>query len=346
MAMLDIFNNDVFSTVSLTEGINTRGTKPQLLGRMGLFTPRPVRTDRVAVEMRDQTLSVIQTSQRGAPLQEGQSIKRTVRDFRTSRIAKADTLMADEIQNIRAFGTQSELQQVADEVADRQLRMLDDVELTWENMRLGAAQGILLDADGSTIYNWFDEFGVSQPAEIDFDLDNGSPATGALRKKCDQVVTQMRQTAKGAFVAGTRIIGLCGTNFWRDLIAHPEIEKLWELTTLYGDQTGLAQMLGMSGERPIRYNGIDFVRYWGTDDDSTVAIGTDKCKFFPMGAQNAFQVAWAPMENFRWANTPGKPLYSIIVRDNDRDMWVRPEIYSYPLHICTRPAMLQRAKRT
>ena len=346
MATMDIFGSNAFSAVSLTSAINKIDTKPQLLGRMGLFTPRPVRTDKVAVEQRAQTLSVIQTSNRGAPLGEGSSIKRSIRDFRTSRIAKGDTITADEVQNIRAFGSETELQQMISEVLDRQMRIYDDIELTWENMRLGAVQGILLDADSSTIYNWFTEFDVSQAAEIDFDLDNATPASGALMKKCDQVVTQMRQAAKGAFIGGTRVIGLCGTNFWRDLIAHAEIHKLWELTTLYGDQSGLSALLSLPGNDVIQYGGITFMRYWGTDDDSTVAIGTDKCKFFPMGARGAFEVAWAPMESFQFVNTPGQPLYSIIVRDKDRDMWARPEVYSYPLHICTRPAMLQRAKRT
>lgn len=346
MPSMDIFSSDAFSTVSLTTAINQIDHKPQIIGRMGLFVPKPVRTVTVAVEQRDQTLSLIQTSQRGAPLEEGQSVKRTIRDFRTVRIAKGDTVMADEIQNIRAFGSESELQQVQTEIMARQARLLDDIELTWENMRLSAVQGVLTDADGSTLYDWFSEFGVSQDAEIDFDLDNATPASGALLKKCDQVLTQTRQAAKGAFVPGTRVIGLCGTNFWRDLIAHPEIQELFRQQVLYGDQTGLVNMIGGVPTDMVQYGGITFMRYWGTDDDSTVAIASDKCKFFPMGARDAFEVAYAPMESFQFANTPGQPLYSMIVRDTDRDMWARPEVYSYPLMICTRPKMLQRAKRT
>ena len=346
MPTLDIFAADAFSTVSLTTAINQIDTKPQLLGRMNLFVPKPVRTDKVAIEMRDQTLSLIQTSPRGAPLEEQASLKRTLRDFRAVRIAKGDTLMADEIQNIRAFGSETELQAVMEEVAERQMRLVDDVELTWEHMRLGAVQGILTDADGAVLYNWFTEFGVAQAGEIDFDLDNASPAKGALLKKCDQVVTQMRRAAGGAWVAGTRCVGLCGTEFWRDLIAHTEMEKKRELMASYGDQTGLAELLGVSGMEITEYGGITFMRYWGTDDDSTVAIGSNECKFFPMGARDAFEIAFAPMENLAFVNTRGLPLYSMLVRDLQRDMWVRPEVYSYPLPICTRPAMLQRAKRT
>jgi hypothetical protein len=154
----------------------------------------------------------------------------------------------------------------------------------------------------------------------------------------------MRQAAAGARF--NRVIGLCGTAFWRDLIAHSEIQKLWELQTLYGDQTGLSSLLDLPGNNMIDYGGITFVRYWGTDDDSTVAVSSNLCKFFPMGGRGIFQVAYSPLESFGFANTPGRERYALIVRDTDRDMWVRPEVYSYPLHICTRPKMLQRAKRT
>jgi hypothetical protein len=66
-------------------------------------------------------------------------------------------------------------------------------------MRLGAVQGIVLDANGSTVIrNWHTEFGISQATEIDFDLDNASPASGAVRKKCNDVMRAMKRAAEGA----------------------------------------------------------------------------------------------------------------------------------------------------
>jgi len=342
MATMDIFADDAFSTISLTTAINQIEYKPQFLRSLGLFTPRPVRTEKVAIEMRDQTLSLIQTSPRGAPLEEQAGSKRTVRDFRTVRLAKGDTVMADEIQGIRAFGTESELQQVVTEVAERQMRLIDDIDLTHEHMLLGAVQGVLTDADGSTLYDWFDEFGVSQAAEIDFDLDNASPASGAVRKKCNQVIRQMQVAAAGAWVPGrTSVLALCGDAFWDDLTAHSEVRETYLNTMQAADLREINQPY-----ESFRYGGITWVNYRGTDDGSTIAIGTDKAKFVPVGARNAFEVAYAPMEAFEYVNTPGRDFYSMIIPDRDRNMSVRIEAYSYPLPICTRPAMLQRAKRT
>jgi len=345
MPTMDIFNADPFSAFELTSAIEKIPHKPQLLGSLNLFTPRPVRTETVAVEQREGKLVLIQTSQRGAPLGEGQAEKRTIRDFRTSRIAKGDIVQASEIQNIRAFGRESELMQVMDEVMRRiagPTGLMSQIELTWENMRLGAIQGVVTDADGTTLMDWYSAMGVTQAAEIDFDLDNTSPAAGAIRKKCNQVIRQMQVAAAGVWIPGqTSIMALCGDNFWDDLTAHSEIRQTYLNTQQASDLREINQPY-----ETFRYGGITWMNYRGTDDGTTVAVGTDKAKFFPVNAPGAFEVAYSPLESMGFVNTPGQPLYSMIVRDLQRDMWVRPEVYSYPLFICTRPGMLQRARRT
>lgn len=344
MASMDIFNSPHFSMMSLTAMLEKVPYQPRLVSSMGLFVPDRIRTTAAAIEERDGVLNVIQTSQRGAALDQRVTEKRKIRYFETSRIAKGDTLYAHEIQNIRAAGSETELMGVQEEVARRlsgPSGLLREVELTWENQQLGAVQGIVLDADGSTINNWYTEFGISQAAEIDFDLDNAAPASGAVRKKCSQVVRQMMKAAKGAWIEGSTFVqALCGDNFWDDLTAHSEVRQTYLNTQQAADlREGLAY-------ETFRYGGIQWTNYRGTDDGSTVSIGTDQAKFFPRGAPGAFRAAWAPAETFDFVNTPGKDLYAMIVRDRDRNAWVKPEVYSYPLFICTRPGMLQRAKRT
>jgi hypothetical protein len=63
-----------------------------------------------------------------------------------------------------------------------------------------------------------------------------------------------------------------------------------------------------------------------------------------VGGKDVFEVAQSPAETFDFVNTPGQPSYAMLIPDRDRNAWIKPEVYSYPLHICTRPAMLQRAK--
>lgn len=65
MAAIDIFKSNAFSAVSITSALNNVAFQPSFLRDLNIFAPRPVRTTSVAVEERNGTLSLIQTSERG-----------------------------------------------------------------------------------------------------------------------------------------------------------------------------------------------------------------------------------------------------------------------------------------
>jgi hypothetical protein len=342
MLTLDIFNNDAFGTVELTEALELVPYKPQYLGSLNIFEQRPVTTETIAIEQREGTLALVQTTPRGAPLPQRGKDPRTLHDFRTVRVAKGDRIMASEIQNVRDFGTTTALEQIQDQVMRRMTGVRNDVELTWENMRLGAIQGIVLDADGSTIRNYFTEFGIAQPGVIDFDLDNANPASGAVRVKCNQVVRATMRAAKGMWLPQTQVFGLAADDFFDALVAHSEVRQT------YLNQQEASQLRNDVGNAfdQVRYGQITFVNYRGTDDGTTLTVPAGTCKFFPVGAPGAFVQAMSPGESMTWANTQGRPFYPMIVPDRDRDQWADVEIYSYPLFIAARPGMLQRATLT
>ena len=345
MAHMDVFRQRAFHMVEMSAAVQRAPYKPNFLGSLNLFTTKRVRTPTVSVEDKGGVLSLIQTSERGAPISEGEREKRNLRDFRTVRIARGHTLYAHEIDGIRAFGTDSELQMVQNEVAEimsGETGLRAAVDLTHENMRLGAIQGVVVDADGSTLWNWFDAFGIRQPGEIDFDLDAANPQSGAVRTKCNQVVRSMQRAAQGAWNPQTSVVGLCGDAFFDQLTSHAEVRST------YLNQQEAADLRGAVGRvfSSFTYGDITWINYRGTDDNATVAIGTDKCKFFPVNAPGAFVQAFSPAEFLPFVNTPGQDVYAIVVEDKERQAWVRPEIYSYPLFMCTRPGMLLRAKRT
>lgn len=340
MLTMDVFRGDAFSAISMTKAVDKVGYVPSLLGSIpGLFEPAPVRTTDVMIESRAHEAALIQTSERGAPLEEQRSERRDIRSFRTTRLAKKSRLYAHELQNIRAFGSETEVQQLQADIARRQFRLRRDMELTQEHMRLGCVQGIVVDADGTTIYDWSQQFGQSIPAEIDFDLDNAAPESGVLRKKCNQVTRSILRNLKGLGGTGVSIMALCGDAFWDDLTAHPEVRET------YLNTQQAADLREGNAFESFRYGGITWTNYRGTDDNSTVAINSDKARFFPVGA-GIFQVAYAPAERFEFVNTEGSALYSWMVLDKDRDSWADVELFSYPLHVCTMPAALHRARRT
>jgi hypothetical protein len=333
---------------------------PGLISSMNLFEDVPIATTAVSVERRGNTFELIPTSERGAPLPEGKRDGRNLRMYETVRIAKGHTLQASEIQNIRAFGTESELETAITYIARYQSRLMVQVEATWEFQRLGAIFGKVLDADGSTIVDWFNEWGITRPDVIDFALDT---ATTAVEQKCRDVLRTMQDKAEAAWLPSTSVVGLAGDSFFDKLTQHKSVKET------YLNQSAATQLnaaFGLSTQSGFRagsyatfaFGGITFINYKGatgfkkTDAEgantgkAAFGVRSTRCKFFPINAPGVFQQAWAPGESFEWANTLGRPVYSLMLRDRDRDFWVRPEVYSYPLFICTRPEMLLEAKES
>lgn len=337
MITMDVFNDDAFSAVSLTNAIEAREYVPDLLDSLGLFTPVPVRTETVAVERRGTTLRIIPTSERGAPRPAATRDRRNITSFQTVRLSKTDKLMASELANIRQFGSETEVETMAVEVARRQLKLDLEMRKTEERHRLGALAGQVLDADGSIIEDYFDAFGISQPAAITFNW-----ATWTLTQPDafikQNIVRPITQALDGMAVAGMQIHALCGSSFYDAITG----------SAAYTDSlraTNEARRL-LEGNPPyssIRAFGVNWHEYRGSND-GTVGIAANQARFFVTGVPDVFQVALSPAESFEFVNTLGRERYSRLIRDDKRDEWVEVELSTYPLFMCTRPEILLRGQ--
>jgi len=341
MITLDIFKQSAFSAVEMTGFVSKQPYIPSLLRDMNLFTEKPVRTTTIFIEFKDGKLSLIPTSERGAPIFQNEKQKRRAVPLETVRLAKGDRVTSSELQNIRAEGEAAELKEVLSEISGRLDILSGDMDLTVENLFLGAIQGILVDADGATIiYNFFTEFGVSQAAEVNFDLSNATPVPGALLTACNAIQRGMKRAGQGAFLPTTEIVAFCGDAFFDALVAHSEVKGAynnWITSQAYSNtRTAFSEFY---------WGGINWVNYRGTDDNSTVAIGTNKVKFFPRGARGVFEIALAPGESMEFINTKGLSRYAMVVPDLLRNENLDVELKSYIIPYCTRPEMLLSGRR-
>lgn len=342
MLTMDVFKQDAFSATTLSAAVDKFDYVPEFLGTVpGLFVPDPVRTTTIMIEERTTGAVIIPFSSRGtAPHQTGGD-QRKIRHFDTLRVGDASRITASELLGIRGFASEINLKTLQEEVARRQLKIKRNFKLTLEYHRFNCVTGaVVKNADGTTMYDWADEFGQTIPTEVDFDLDNASPAEGAVRKKCTAVRRSMQVGLKGVGSA-RNIVGICGDAFWDDLTSHPEVVKT------YLNWAAAADLRNGHGKEwsMFRYGEIDFVNYRGTDDGSTLGVGTNLCKFFPVGA-DIFRWAMSPGEKFEHVGTLGQEWYSQIVTDKDRDAWSDVEVFTYPLPVCTMPQALHRARRT
>ena len=338
--MLDIFNDDAFSIVSLTDAINDISFKPGRLGELGLFSAAGVETLQIAIERKGDILTIVPPTPRGAP---GVTMGREKRDLRTLTIPHFeinDAVYADEIQSVRAFGRSDALETVMTKVSERLITHTDSIGITEENARLGAVQGIITYADGSNL-NLFSEFGVTQEAEVNFDLGNAGLADGALRRKCALVTRRVADLLGGTPFTG--IHALCGDNFFDDLLQHPEVRETYkgwsEAQVLREGYVGASKSVYGS----LAFGGIVWENYRGAVG-SPVGIGTDKVNLFPMGVPGLFKTAWAPADYVETVNTVGRRLYTRqVLMPSGKGINLDTQMNA--LQYCTRPQVLMKGKR-
>lgn len=333
MATMNIFNAPEFSVTSLSGMVEKLPYAPSLLGSLNLFEPMPVRTRNIMIERRDGGLQLIQTSADGAPPEVLEGDDRDMVMLRTTRLTKRFTLYAHELDGIRAFGSETELMSVQTEYQRRAARLKADMSVTHEHHRMGALQGVLMDADGtSVIRDYFEEFEVDRPAVVNIDFRRS--ATG-LRMKLNQIAREVIRTSGGAVTEGTELHVLIGDAAYDSLITHPEVERL------YLNWSAASELAGRKIFDSFRFGGFVWHNYRGTDDGSTIGVPTNGGRMFPVGARDVFKKAMAPLETLDFLGTMGQDTYMLNVPDRDRNMFTKGEIYSYPLYICQRPDVLR-----
>jgi hypothetical protein len=253
--------------------------------------------------------------------------------FILHRLGKGSTVQASSLRGIVLEPETMQLRTVAQELTDRGEQIKVDLEVTREHMRLGCIFGKVYDADGTTVLDdWFANWDITPPTPFDFALDVG---TTNVRQKIEVARDAVIYNNEGGWVPGAEVHALCGTNFYTLLTSHPNVEKFWLNTPNASQLTG-----GIPDT--FQFGDVYWHKYRGTVDGTTLAVDPDQARLFPVGT-DAFQRAQGPAEFMPYLNEQGRDFYALTIPDDDRGMWIRIEIYSYPLYICRRPKMLQVA---
>lgn len=304
MASLDIFNSDAFTMQSLTTAINKAPYKPKLLGGLGLFSPNPVRTTKVFIEERNNTLRILNTANRGTMKDVRDVASRKATGFEVPHVPYFQTVLADDIQNIRAFGSESELEAIASHVNDQLVGMRDDHETTHEYHRVGALKGTVLDGDASTtIYNFYTEFGTSQQtSDFVFTITDFGAVTADVIRKIG--------TALGNDTFDT-ILAICGNTYFDKVVAHTSNKDAydrwrdgeWKRMSYLGPQWYAAAANG------FMLHNIMFINYRGVIGDVTFIPDTE-AYYTPVGIPGMFQEIIAPADFMETVNTRGQLIYA------------------------------------
>lgn len=331
--MLDIFKSDAFSVLTLTDRVNKFPYVPGRAGQIIDWSEEGVATLVIAIEEFGGVLSLVNPSARGGPGSTVGKDKRKLRNLTIPHYQIDDGIYAEEVQGIRAFGEESVVQTVQGVVDARVGRhVMLSLDPTLEFMRLGAARGIILNGDGSTLYNLFTEFNVTQPTEVAFDLTNA--ANGAVRVTCTNVIRTITNAMGNVPFSG--VYAFCSDSFWDDLIKNSEVRAT------YLNQQEASQLRQGVAYSTLNFGGITFENYRGSG--ATPFVITDKAHFFPYGSPGLWRTVYAPADYIETVNTIGLPRY-VKQFPMPNDKGVNLEVQMNPLSYCTRPGTLVQGKR-
>lgn len=328
--ILDVFNTDPFSMASLTNSINKLPYAPSMLGKLGIFSPKPITTITPVIEEKYGKLSLVQSAPRGGGGGSTPAIsspERVARPFVIPHLPRYGSVDADDVQGVRAFGSETQTETVASMVNEKLSQMRQDFEATHEYHRVGAVKGIILDADGSTIYNLFTEFGLTQDS-VSFDFTAGAQE---MKLKAMEIIRLM-QSALGGLVFNTPNV-LCGDDFFDAISTHANVKDAFYRVN---DSRFLREQQAYNGG--FEFGGIWWVNYRGSIDTTTF-IATDEAYAFPTGVSGLFQHYDAPANYVETVNTMGKLIYAKQERQKF-DKGIDIEGQSNVLHFCNRPQCL------
>lgn len=334
--MLNPFQHPGFSMTALTTAINLIPNRYGRLEQLKLFPEKPVRFRQVMIEERNGTLNLLPTLPVGSPSTVGVRDKRKLRSFVVPHIPHDDVVLPEEVQGIRAFGSETEVETIAGVLAQHLETMRNKHGLTLEHLRMGALKGSILDADGSVLYDLFAEFNIT-PKALSFQLNNDATD---VRKQCHDVLRHTDENLRGEFMTGVHC--LCSPEFFDKLVGHPKVHKAYE-------NYAQGAMLRDDVRQGFAFGGITFEEYRGqaTDPEGNVRrfIAAGEAHAFPLGTVNTFATYVAPADFNETVNTLGQPLYAKQEpRKFDRGTDLHTQ--SNPLPMCHRPGVLVRLTLT
>lgn len=318
-----MFNIDDFNVSTLTAAIEGLPHIPQRLGDLGLFQAEGIMTTTVQIEKVDRALSLIATSPRGSTPEVTSRELATLTPINTVHLAQRRTVLADEVQNARAFGSEDSTKTVERVISNYQAAQKRNLDATHEHMRVSALKGILVDANGSTVLNnFFTTFGLTQSTK---NIDITGTGTEML-SECMEIQDLIDTKLGGKAFSGVRVI--CGQTFFRNLVTNDDVKDSYR-------EYMQAAFLREDNRGGFNYGDITWEQYRGSVN-GTKFIADDKAYVIPEGVSDMFLTRFAPADYNETVNTMGLPYYSKMW-ELEGDKGYRLEMQSNPIFINTMP---------
>lgn len=291
--MNDIFNSNIFGITEMTAAITELPYVPTFLSGLGLFEEEGIRTLTALIEFQGNTLNLVPITPRNAPPASVPHDRTRVYPISIPHMPQSDGMLADAVQGVRAFGTETTFRTIEGERDKILLKMRRQIDYTIEAHRMAAIKGTFYDANGTST-DLFQLFGVSQ-STVAMHLDD---TTTDVRLRAQQIIDAV-ELALGGTVYND-IIVICGKNFWASLIDQKSVKDAYTFSLQ-------AQILQSDPRAPFPFGGITFYRYRA---NSLVTVGDDVAYAIPRGVPGMYLTRFAPANYIETVNTIGLPYYA------------------------------------
>lgn len=335
MPAINIWDNEGFSLESLTAAVNREPYRPGQVSASGIFSEDGVTTTVVSIEERDGKLALVEPSPRGGPGETTGDETRSRLPFEVDHYQRDDSVKADEVQNVRAFGSEDRLETVVERVESKAQRHAADLTMTLEHQRVGAIKGIVTAKSGTVLHNLYTRFGIAEPAAIPLELDNDATLVGSLWQ---DVVYGIEDDLDEPY-AGIHVF--TGRGLHKAMWQHKSVRE----TFVFQD----AQVLRQDVPDVFEFGGATWERYKtgakASADLGSPYIGHNEARVVVKGVPELFITRFAPADYEETVNTVGLPFYA--------KQWARQDgkgrhlqVQMNAISLCTRPGVLRKLTLT
>ena len=332
MSTVNVHTGDPFSLESMTAAVNSVPYRPGQISASGIFEEDSVSTTMISVELRDGKLALVEPTARGGAGETTGDDDRTKIAVEVPHYQRDDSVLADEVQNVREFGTESTLETVSGRVNRKAQRHAADLTMTLEHQRVGGVKGVILSKNGKILVNCYNAFGIAVPAPVSMQL---STETTQVSDKFQDVIYSIEDSLDEPY-DGLHV--WTGRDFHRALWRHKSVRE----TFLYNSG---AAVLRQDVPDVFEWGGATWERY-KTGAKATADLGSpyfanDEARVVPKGVPGLFITRFAPADYKDTVNTPGLPFYAKLIEMRN-DKGYEMEVQMNAISLCTRPQVLRK----
>jgi hypothetical protein len=304
MSFANIIRGDAFSFTTLTSAINKVIPEPESLDNIFTFNEKGISTLSALIEYKEGKLGLVPTSERGTVGHAISSNPRKMRSIYVPHYQEYDAIMSTEVLGVRQFGSETEFETIESKRNEKLGEMASKLNRTLNYAKAGMLQGYLYDADGSVIYDWFEELGFARNTHT-FDVTQPN-----VNIRDEAIKMKRKADIKLGGYSYSRYVWLMPPEMFDLVVSHPSLKEAYDRwqdgAFLRADNRKGFQI---ADNVTIQSYEINTTGAFDSQGRPIRMFPEDKSFFVP-DTTSLFQVRFAPADTMEAVNTVGLPFYA------------------------------------